>query len=82
MFSGFEPPLLRCAWASFYMLKGSPTGGNVVKGKNGKGVAVGTTTCTVYPISDPEAKVIVSRNGSFLEERFLSKELSGRMVET
>ena len=34
------------------------------------------------PISDPEAKVIVSRNGSFLEEKFLSKELSGRMVET
>ena len=33
-------------------------------------------------ISDPEAKVIVSRNGSFLEEKFLSKELSGRMVET
>ena len=32
--------------------------------------------------SDPEAKVIVSRNGSFLEEKFLSKELSGRMVET
>ena len=32
-----EPPL-RCAWASFYTLKGSPTGGNVdKKGKNGKG---------------------------------------------
>ena len=30
-------PPLRCAWASFYMLKGSPTGGNVGKGKNGKG---------------------------------------------
>src|SRR3954467_14658739 len=30
------PPLLRCAWASFYMLKGSPTGGNVGKGKIGK----------------------------------------------
>ena len=29
-------PPLRCAWASFYMLKGSPTGGNVDKGKNGK----------------------------------------------
>ena len=25
--------LLRCAWASFYMLKGSPTGGNVDKSK-------------------------------------------------
>ena len=36
----------------------------------------------IAPISDPEAKVIVSRNGSFLEENFLSKELSGRMVET
>ena len=34
------------------------------------------------PFSDLEAKVIVSRNGSFLEEKFLSKELSGRMVET
>ena len=33
-------------------------------------------------ISDLEAKVIASRNGSFLEEKFLSKELSGRMVET
>ena len=36
----------------------------------------------IPPISDMEAKVIVSRNGSFLEEKFLSKELSGRMVET
>ena len=36
----------------------------------------------IPPISDPEAKLIVSRNGSFLEEKFLSKELSGRMVET
>ena len=30
-----KPPL-RCVWASFYMLKGSPTGVNVDKGKNGK----------------------------------------------
>ena len=29
-----EPPQ-RCAWASFYMFKGSPTGGNAEKGKNG-----------------------------------------------
>ena len=36
----------------------------------------------IPPISDPEAKVIVSRNGSFLEQKFLLKELSGRMVET
>ena len=36
----------------------------------------------IPPNSDPEAKVIVSGNGSFLEEMFLSKELSGRMVET
>ena len=36
----------------------------------------------IPPISDLEAEVIVSRNGSFLEENFLSKELSGRMVET
>lgn len=28
-----------------------------------------------------KSKVFVSRNGSFLEERFLSKELSGRVVE-
>ena len=28
-----------------------------------------------------ESKVFVSRNGSFLEERFLSKELSGRVIE-
>ena len=36
----------------------------------------------IPPISGPEAQVIVSRNGSFLEENFLSQELSGRMVET
>ena len=36
----------------------------------------------IPPISDMEAEVIVSRNGSFLKEKFLSKELSGRMVET
>ena len=36
----------------------------------------------IPPILDLEAKVIVSRNESFLEEKFLSKELSGRMVET
>ena len=36
----------------------------------------------IPPVSDPEEKVIVSRNGSFLEEKLLSKELSGRMVET
>ena len=44
--SSFElvDPPLRCAWASFYMLKGSPTGGNIDEGKNGKGVVVGTTT--------------------------------------
>ena len=29
-------PPLRGAWASFYMLKGSPTGGNADEGKNGK----------------------------------------------
>ena len=36
----------------------------------------------IPPLSDPEARVIVSRNGSFLEEKFLSKELSGRMWKT
>ena len=36
----------------------------------------------IPPISDLEEKVIASRNESFLEEKFLSKELSGRMVET
>ena len=36
----------------------------------------------ISPVLDPEAKGIVSRIGSFLEEKFLSKELSGRMVET
>ena len=35
----------------------------------------------IPPISDLEAKVIASRNESFLEEKFLSKELSGRVVE-
>ena len=47
-FSAFDPPPLHCAWASFYMLKGFPTGGNVDKGKNEKGIVVGTTTCAVY----------------------------------
>ena len=37
---------------------------------------------TVGYTSYLEAKVIASRNQSFLEEKFLSKELSGRMVET
>ena len=37
---------------------------------------------TVGYTSYLEAKVIASRNESFLEEKFLSKELSGRMVET
>ena len=36
----------------------------------------------IPPVSDPKAIGIVSRIGSFLEEKFLSKELSGRMVET
>ena len=43
-----EPPL-RCAWASFYTLKGSPTGGNAEKGTNVKSEVVGTVTCTVHP---------------------------------
>ena len=36
----------------------------------------------IPPVSVLEAKWIVSRIGSFLEEKFLLKELSGRMVET
>ena len=36
----------------------------------------------IPPVSDPKAIGIASRIGFFLEERFLSKELSGRMVET
>ena len=32
----------------------------------------------IPPVSDPKAIGIVSRIGSFLEEKFLSKELSGR----
>ena len=47
-FSAFEPPFLRCAWASFYMLKGSPTGGNVDKGKNGKVLRLVQLPATVY----------------------------------
>src|SRR6187401_785879 len=39
--SGIEPPL-RCAWASFYSSKGSPTGVNVEEGKNVKLVVVVT----------------------------------------
>ena len=36
----------------------------------------------IPPVSVSEAKGIVSGIRSFLEEKFLSKELSGRMVET
>ena len=43
-----EPPL-RCAWASFYMLKGSPTGGNAEEGKNVKSEVVDTVAYTVHP---------------------------------
>ena len=43
-----EPPL-RCAWASFYTLKGSPTGGNAEEGKNVKSEVVDTVACTVHP---------------------------------
>ena len=51
VFLGSEPvePPLRCAWASFYTLKGSPTGGNTEKGTNVKSEVVGTVTCTVHP---------------------------------
>ena len=56
MFSGLrmnrsklsETPL-RCAWASFYMLKGSLTGGNAEEGKNVKSEVVDTVACTVHP---------------------------------
>ena len=40
---------LRCVWASFYMVKGSPTGGNAEEGTNVKSEVVGTVSCTVYP---------------------------------
>ena len=43
-----DPPI-RCAWASFYMLKGSPTGGNAEEGKNVKSKVVDTVTCIVHP---------------------------------
>ena len=36
----------------------------------------------IPPVSDPKAIRDCFRIGSFLEEKFLSKELSGRMVET
>ena len=39
---------LRWAWASFYMLKGSPTGGNVDKGKNGKVLRLVQLPTTMY----------------------------------
>ena len=36
----------------------------------------------IPPVSVPKAKEIVSRIRSFLEEKFLSKEMSRRMLET
>ena len=41
-------PSLRCAWASFFMLKVSLTGGNVDKGKNGKVLRLVQLPATVY----------------------------------
>src|SRR3954466_6534785 len=35
----------------------------------------------IPPVSDPKAIGIVSQIGSFLEEKFLSKELSGRKIQ-
>ena len=32
-------------------------------------------------ITDPKARYFVAKNGSFLEKKFLSKEVSGRNVE-
>ena len=32
-------------------------------------------------ITNPKAKTFVAKNGSFLEKKFLSKEVSGRKVE-
>ena len=48
-FSPSPTPLLRCAWASFYTLKGSSTGGNAEEGKNVKSEVVDTVACTVHP---------------------------------
>ena len=33
------------------------------------------------PITDPKGKIFVAKSGSFLEKKFLSKEVSGRNVE-
>ena len=66
---------LRCLCEKFHRDKLEP--------KTDKYIFIGYPKWLGIPtISDPEAKVIVSRNGSFLEEKFLSKELSGRMLET
>ena len=32
-------------------------------------------------ITNPKGKIFVAKNGSFLEKKFLSKEVSGRKVE-
>ena len=66
---------LRCLYEKFHRDKLEP--------KTDKYIFIGYPKWLgIPPISDPEAKVIVYRNESFLEEKFLSKELSGRMVET
>src|SRR3954466_2900165 len=41
-------PLPTCAWASFYMLKGLPTGSDVGEGKNGKRLCVQWPTVLSY----------------------------------
>ena len=37
--------------------------------------------CWVHLLSQIEGKIFVAKTGSFLEKKFLSKEVSGRKVE-
>ena len=62
-------------WKSFRLISSNP--------KRIKCIFIGNPKqLGIPPNSDPKAIWIVSWIGSFLEEKFLSKELSGRMVET
>ena len=62
-------------WKSFRLISSNP--------KRIKCIFIGhPKQLGIPPNSDPKAIGIVSWIRSFLEEKFLSKELSGRMVET
>src|SRR3954470_24168809 len=58
------PPSLYVAWASFYMLKGLPTGSDAGEGKNGNGLCVQCRTVLSYLLLMAGDKGIKCPSGS------------------